>query len=61
MADSPSESTRHAAFGYPLARKGPDVPYHNPSKAKNPVLRGYPLAVAAFLCVGTLARDIHHA
>ena len=51
MANVPDENTRRATFGYPIARKGPDVPYHNLSKAKNPVLRGYALTIAAFMCV----------
>ena len=36
-------------WGYPEARKGPDMAFVHVLQAKNPVLRGVPLLIAAFL------------
>lgn len=37
-------------FGYPKAKEGPNVPYQK-AKDENPVLRGIPLVIGAWLFV----------
>jgi hypothetical protein len=35
-------------WNYPSPKEGPDIPYQNDA-APNPVLRGYPLALAVWM------------